>query len=196
MSSGPGSRAAADRGDAAGHRLDVGDAERLVDAGQDEERAGLRGGDGLGVRERAAEVTRSSSSSSAASCVEPLALRARRRRRVARGRVAVAQQPQRAQDVGVALARDEVADGDERVRAVADGRLRDVGAEVHDAHVARAEPPRALGHPVRVGERQARAGEAVADRRRVAVREQVAAVDGDDVRGRRARRTASPAGAA
>ena len=63
---------------------------------------------------------------------------------VAQLRVAVAQQPQRAHDVGVALARDEVRDGDERgVRRAATRRVRgDVGAEVHDARVARAQAAR------------------------------------------------------
>ena len=68
----------------------------------------------------------------------------------------VAQQPQRAQDVGVALAGDEVADGGDRRRARARGAAlgRDVGAEVHDARVGRAELARALLGAGGVGEHE------------------------------------------
>ena len=70
----------------------------------------------------------------------------------------VAQQPQRAQDVGVALAGDEVADGeDRRQRRLGERRGRDVGAEVHDARVRGAERAGARLDTGRVGEHEPRA---------------------------------------
>ncbi len=64
-----------------------------------------------------ANSTRSSRPSSRGQALERRALGAVADDQVAQVRVAVAQQPHRAQDVGVALARDEVRDGDERSAA-------------------------------------------------------------------------------
>ena len=95
--------------------------------------------------------------------------------RVAQRRVARPEHRQRAQHVGVALARDEVRDRDERRRRrrVAAGARRaagalgrgSVGAEVHDARLARAVGARELGDALAVGEHQPRRAEAARDRR-------------------------------
>ena len=114
----------------------------------------------------------------------------------------VAQQPERAQDVRVALARDDVADGDQR-RAALGQDLGQVGAEVDHAGVARAEVAAAVGGPVRVGEHDAGVGEPGADGR-VARAGAAAATAStsppwtETTAGTpgAARRTASPAGAA
>ena len=68
--------------------------------------------------------------------------------------MAVAQQPERAQDVGVALARHEMGDGDERLEVALRRLRRELGAEVHDRGTARAQLPRAGGDAGRVGEHE------------------------------------------
>ena len=115
--------------------------------------------------------------------------------------MAVAQQPEGAQDVGVALAGHEVGDGDERVRPPL-GRLgRQVRAEVHDAHVARPERAAAPGDARGVGEheprvRQAGAHGVGAGGGGLRHRQDVAAVDGDDDRHARSRAADRVAGGA
>ena len=106
--------------------------------------------------------------------------------------VVVAQQPQRAQDVGVALAGDEVADGEDgRAVGLAQRLRRHVGAEVHDARVDRAEVPGALLGAGGVREHQLRrpqrATHHLATLRPVDDGEHVAAVDGDHHRHARPR---------
>ena len=102
----------------------------------------------------------------------------------------------------MALARDEVADGrDRRQLGLGRGLGRDVGAEAHDTRVPRAELLRPLLRAGGVGEHEPGLGERARHRRAAAVRwttestsppwtEITTGVPG------RARRTASPAGAA
>jgi hypothetical protein len=102
--------------------------------------------------------------------------------------MAVAQQPQRAHHVGMALARDQVPDADDDGLGGNGRRLRwQVGAEVHDAHLAGAGLAAALCDRGRVGEHEPGAREGAPDRgasgpaaRRGVV--EVAAVLGDDER--------------
>ena len=104
----------------------------------------------------------------------------------------VAQQPHGAQHVGVALAGDEVADGEDRRALGLTQRVRrDVGAEVHDARVDRAELARPGLGARGVGEDERggleRLGHHLAPLRPVHHGEHVAAVDGDDERDARLR---------
>ena len=72
--------ARADRGHAAGHRLDVGDAERLLGAGQDEDAGAARLGERLVGWERAAELDPRVDAELRREPLERRAARARRRR--------------------------------------------------------------------------------------------------------------------
>ena len=144
----------------------------------------------LGGRERAVEAD---------PAVEPeLARRAARARVALRAvaddvvgelGVAVAQQPERAQDVGVALAGDEVGDGDERLRPAV-GRRR-AGGPCRGARRGRRAAPSArqrsaipaeLASTSRAWPSPARTAAAPAGEESAATREDVAAVDGDDDR--------------
>ncbi len=117
ISAGPGSPSDPTAGHPAGHRLDVRDAERLVDARHDERLAAARALERGGVLELTGELD----------AVLEAELTGERRQRpplgpvaddqVAQVRAPLAQGPQRAQHVGVALAGDEVADGHERRRS-------------------------------------------------------------------------------
>ena len=109
---------------------------------------------------------------------------------IAQRRMPATEHGERAQHVGVALARDQVADRHERGRAVRARRAlrgRQVGAEVHDARLARAVAARQLGDALAVGEHEAGGAEPARDRARsggVASRrvENVAAVHRDHER--------------
>ncbi len=69
------------------------------------------------------------------------------------------QRRQRAQDVGVALARDEVAEGHEARRVLDRARVDELGPEVHHAGARRAELAAAPLDPRRVGEHEPRMAE-------------------------------------
>ena len=88
----------------------------------------------LGVRQRPVNSTRSVEAELPARSRERVALRPVADDPVAQVGAAVAQDPHRAQHVGLALARDQLADGDERRRGGRPALHRDqVGAEVDDA---------------------------------------------------------------
>ena len=123
-----------------GHGLDVGDAEGLVDAGHDEHVPGASAGQRLLAGQLPGELDAVGHAQLAGQPRQRLALGAVADDEVAQLRVALAQQPQRAHDVGVALARDEVRDGDEGgVGLLVRRLLGDVGAQVHHARGARAQ---------------------------------------------------------
>ncbi len=178
---------AADRGQPAGHRLDVRDAERLVHARQDEHPALPRAPERLRVRELPGELDAPGEAELAGQALERRPLGAVADHPQAQRGVAVAQQRHRAQHVGVALAGDEVGDGHEQVLVARPGGRREVGPEVHDARPARAEGAAGRLDPRAVGEHEPRRAERPGHRRaagRVVGRgvEDVAAVDGDDER--------------
>ena len=155
------------------------------------------------MRERAAELDAAAQPELVGQPLERRALRAVADHDPAQVGVRVAQQPQRAQDVGVALARDEVRDGDEVGRGRAErGARREVGAEVHDARAARAERRARSAMPAELASTSRARAERPPDRplaagparrrpagRRRGPRRRTATPG-------RARRTASPAGAA
>ena len=128
----------ADRGHAAGHRLDVGDAERLVGRGQHEHVPVAHPGERLEVRQLAGELDVAGQPEVTGQRLQRAALGPVPDDEVAQRGHPLAQQPHRAQDVGVALARDEVPDADER--RLAGGRAergRQIGAQPDDARCAR-----------------------------------------------------------
>ena len=160
---GPGLAAASDRGQATGHRLDVGHPERLLSRGHHEQRASPR-------------------------LLERLCGR---------------QLPEGAQDIGVALACNQVRDRHEgwggrashpSLHSLASRRMRgggEIGAEVHHARLAGAVGARQLGDSPAVGEHQAGGAQSAchcrearggAGRRSGGRVEHVAAVHGDDQR--------------
>ncbi len=100
--------------------------------------------------------------------------------RVAQRRMALAEHRERAQDVGVALARDQMRHRDERLDSLPPSRPRstlatvavggalcrgEIGAEMHHARLTGAVSARELGDAVAVGEHQR--GRAQAARHRV-----------------------------
>ena len=102
--------------------------------------------------------------------------------------MALAQEPQRSDDVPVALARHEVADRDEAVVAARPVAVRwDVRAEADDACRARPEASGGLLNALAIGDHEAGAGERALNRAAAGFRAlggevHVAAVDRDDER--------------
>ena len=179
-----------DGGHAAGHRLHVRDAERLVGRRQHEHVGVAHAGERLRVGQLAGELDLVGQPEILGEALERRALRAVADDDVAQRRQPVAQEPHRAQDVGVALAGDEVADASRASGpwAATMCPFGHVGAEAHDP---RALGPHGAAHPLdarAVGQHEPRADESAARtalapavRARAGV-EDVAAVDGDDER--------------
>ena len=122
---GAGLAAAADRGHAAGHRLDVGHAERLLGRGHHEQRArGARARSPRAGVELAVELDPLGDAQARGERLRARRARGRRRRsRSAASDGAATEHRQRAQHVGVALARDQVRDRHERRRGAPRGRV-------------------------------------------------------------------------
>ena len=196
---GPARRAQPIAGTPAGHRLDVGDAERLVDARQHED-AAARARSRSAARGRAAprNSTRPRTPSSPASRSSAGALGAVADDDPAQVGVALAQQPRaRAGRRRGACARrgwpTVTRCGSRGALSAALGRQ--VGAQVHDADVPRAQRARPLGHARRVGEHEPRAAERpahgpLAAAPSAATASRVAAVDRDHERDAAAARAA------
>ena len=118
----PGLAATADRRYAAGHRLDVGDAERLLGGGHREQRAAACLLDRLRRRQLSAKLDALGDLQSCGKPFQGDPLRAVADDHIAQAGMALGEHRQRAHHVGVALACDEMADGHQRgARIAADG---------------------------------------------------------------------------
>ena len=178
----------ADRRQPTRHSFDVGNAEGLVDARHHKDRAFARAQQRLLVAELAGELNSLSKPQRVGELLKVGALRPVANDQVTQIGKAVTQHPDRAQHVGVAFARSQVGDRNERwVLRPRLAAMRQVGAEVHDLAALGAELGAVVGDPCAVGDHQPRLREGALHRRaplgesRCGVVE-IGAVHGDDER--------------
>ena len=189
---GPGLPAAADRGQPAGHRLDVGDPERLLGGGHREQGAAARALERLLGGQLPAQLHALADPEADGEPFERDPLGAVADDRVAQGGVSWGEHGERAQHVGVALAGDEVPDGDQCVVPVSPtltlgAACGEVRPEVHHPHLPGAVGAGELGDAAAVGEHEAGGAQSACDGRAAGRGagggvEHVAAVHGDHER--------------
>ena len=150
--------AAAERRDPARHRLDVGDAEGLGDAGHDEQRGPPGDGHGVGLRARPVHDDTVADPEAAGLALQRGPLRAVTDDLVAQAGMTLRELRQRGDHQRVALAGDQIADRDQR-RARGPGRASaarqpdpESAPEVHDPRRSRSEHGAATGGARAVGE--------------------------------------------